>query len=58
MWVARTSHPDIIKEIIATTRIPVIAKARIGHDDEARVLQSLGVDMIDETEVLTPADPF
>jgi len=56
--VARMSHPDMITEIIDTTSIPVMAKARIGHDDEARVLQSLGVDMIDESEVLTPADPF
>ena len=56
--VARMSHPDMIKEIIETTSIPVMAKARIGHDDEAKVLQSLGVDMIDESEVLTPADPF
>ena len=56
--VARMSHPDMITEIIETTSIPVMAKARIGHDDEARVLQSLGVDMIDESEVLTPADPF
>jgi pyridoxal 5'-phosphate synthase pdxS subunit len=56
--VARMSHPDMITEIIETTSIPVMAKARIGHDDEAKVLQSLGVDMIDESEVLTPADPF
>jgi pyridoxal 5'-phosphate synthase pdxS subunit len=56
--VARMSHPEMITEIIETTSIPVMAKARIGHDDEARVLQSLGVDMIDESEVLTPADPF
>jgi pyridoxal 5'-phosphate synthase pdxS subunit len=56
--VARMSHPDMITEIIETTSIPVMAKARIGHDDEARVLQSLGVDMVDESEVLTPADPF
>ena len=56
--VARMSHPDMIKEIIETTTIPVMAKARIGHESEARVLQSLGVDMIDESEVLTPADPF
>ena len=56
--VARMSHPDMIKEIIETTSIPVMAKARIGHDDEARVLQSLGVDMIDESEVLTPADEY
>ncbi len=56
--VARMSHPDMIREIIETTSIPVMAKARIGHDDEARVLETLGVDMIDESEVLTPADPF
>ena len=56
--VARMSHPDMIQEIIETTSIPVMAKARIGHEDEARVLESLGVDMIDESEVLTPADPF
>ena len=56
--VARMSHPDMIRGIIATTSIPVMAKARIGHDEEARVLESLGVDMIDESEVLTPADPF
>ena len=56
--VARMSHPTMIREIIETTSIPVMAKARIGHDNEARVLESLGVDMIDESEVLTPADPF
>ncbi len=56
--VARMSHPDMISEIIETTSIPVMAKARIGHDEEARVLESLGVDMVDESEVLTPADPF
>ena len=56
--VARMSHPDMIRGIIDTTSIPVMAKARIGHEDEARVLESLGVDMIDESEVLTPADPF
>ena len=56
--VARMSHPDMIKEIIETTSIPVMAKARIGHDEEARVLEALGADMIDESEVLTPADPF
>tara|TARA_B100000945_G_scaffold320176_1_gene329438 strand:+ start:544 stop:1533 length:990 start_codon:yes stop_codon:yes gene_type:complete len=56
--VARMSHPKLIKEIIETTSIPVMAKARIGHDEEARVLESLGVDMVDESEVLTPADPF
>ncbi len=56
--VARMSHPDLIREIIETTSIPVMAKARIGHFEEARVLESLGVDMVDESEVLTPADPF
>ena len=56
--VARMSHPNMIKEIMETTSIPVMAKARIGHEGEARVLESLGVDMIDESEVLTPADPF
>ena len=54
--VARMSHPSLVSEIIETTSIPVMAKARIGHDEEARVLESLGVDMIDESEVLTPAD--
>ncbi len=56
--VARMSHPDLIKEIIETTSIPVMAKARIGHFEEARVLEELGVDMVDESEVLTPADEF
>lgn len=56
--VARMSNPDMIREIMETTSIPVMAKARIGHEDEARVLEHLGVDMIDESEVLTPADPF
>ncbi len=56
--VARMSHPDMIRGIMETTSIPVMAKARIGHEDEARVLENLGVDMIDESEVLTPADPF
>jgi pyridoxal 5'-phosphate synthase pdxS subunit len=56
--VARMSHPDLINGIIETTSIPVMAKARIGHSEEARVLESLGVDMVDESEVLTPADPF
>ena len=56
--VARMSHPDMIRGIIETTSIPVMAKARFGHEDEARVLEILGVDMIDESEVLTPADPF
>ncbi len=56
--VARMSHPKMIEEIIETTSIPVMAKARIGHSEEARVLEQLGVDMVDESEVLTPADPF
>ncbi|MEI6361269.1 MAG: pyridoxal 5'-phosphate synthase lyase subunit PdxS [Actinomycetes bacterium] len=54
--VARMSDPDMIDEIIATVSIPVMAKARIGHFAEAQVVQSLGVDYIDESEVLTPAD--
>ena len=54
--VARMSHPAMIKEIIATVSIPVMAKARIGHIAEAQILQHLGVDFIDESEVLTPAD--
>jgi len=54
--VARMSDPDMIEQIIAAVSIPVMAKARIGHFVEARVLQSLGVDYIDESEVLTPAD--
>jgi pyridoxal 5'-phosphate synthase pdxS subunit len=54
--VARMSDPDMIDAIVAAVTIPVMAKARIGHFVEARVLQSLGVDYIDESEVLTPAD--
>ena len=54
--VARMSDPDMIDGIIAAVSIPVMAKARIGHMVEAQVLQSLGVDYIDESEVLTPAD--
>ena len=54
--VARMSDPDMIDKIIAAVSIPVMAKARIGHIAEAQVLQSLGVDYIDESEVLTPAD--
>lgn len=54
--VARMSDPDMIDSIIAAVSVPVMAKARIGHFVEARVLQSLGVDYIDESEVLTPAD--
>jgi pyridoxal 5'-phosphate synthase pdxS subunit len=56
--VARMADPVKIKEIIKAVTIPVMAKARIGHFVEAQVLESLGVDMIDESEVLTPADPF
>jgi pyridoxal 5'-phosphate synthase pdxS subunit len=54
--VARMSDPDMIDGIIAAVSIPVMAKARIGHFAEAQVLQSLGVDYVDESEVLTPAD--
>ena len=56
--VARMSDPEKILEIIDAVTIPVMAKARIGHFVEAQILQELGVDMIDESEVLTPADPF
>jgi pyridoxal 5'-phosphate synthase pdxS subunit len=54
--VARMSDPDMIDQIIAAVSVPVMAKARIGHFVEAQVLQSLGVDYVDESEVLTPAD--
>jgi pyridoxal 5'-phosphate synthase pdxS subunit len=54
--VSRMSDTDMIDQIIAAVSIPVMAKARIGHFVEAQVLQSLGVDYIDESEVLTPAD--
>ena len=54
--VARMSDPDLIEAIMAEVSIPVMAKARIGHFVEAQVLQSLGVDYVDESEVLTPAD--
>jgi pyridoxal 5'-phosphate synthase pdxS subunit len=54
--VARMASPLKIKEIMATVSIPVMAKCRIGHFAEAQVLQELGVDFIDESEVLTPAD--
>ncbi|WP_432494499.1 pyridoxal 5'-phosphate synthase lyase subunit PdxS [Kineococcus gypseus] len=54
--VSRMSDPDMIESIIEAVSIPVMAKARIGHFVEARVLQSLGVDYVDESEVLTPAD--
>jgi pyridoxal 5'-phosphate synthase pdxS subunit len=55
--VARMSDPDMIQGIIEAVSIPVMAKARIGHFVEAQVLQALGVDYVDESEVLTPADP-
>lgn len=54
--VARMSDPDLIDQIIASVSIPVMAKARIGHFVEAQILQSLKVDYIDESEVLSPAD--
>ncbi|HEV3381195.1 MAG TPA: pyridoxal 5'-phosphate synthase lyase subunit PdxS [Trebonia sp.] len=54
--VARMSDPDMVESIINAVSIPVMAKCRIGHFVEARVLQAIGVDYIDESEVLTPAD--
>ncbi|HPF16329.1 MAG TPA: pyridoxal 5'-phosphate synthase lyase subunit PdxS [Thermotogota bacterium] len=54
--VARMAKIHVIKEIMKTVSIPVMAKCRIGHLAEARILESLGVDFIDESEVLTPAD--
>ncbi len=54
--VARMADPTKIKEIMATVSIPVMAKARIGHFVEAQILEALGVDYVDESEVLTPAD--
>ena len=54
--VARMSDPKMIKEIKSTVTIPVMAKARIGHIVEAQILEALGIDYIDESEVLTPAD--
>ncbi len=56
--VARMADPAMVAEVIDTVTIPVMAKARIGHFVEAEILQSLGADMIDESEVLTPADNF
>ena len=55
--VARMANPEIVQQIIETVTIPVMAKARIGHFVEAEILEALGVDMVDESEVLTPADP-
>jgi len=54
--VARMSDPELIEGIKAAVTVPVMAKARIGHFAEAQVLESLGVDFVDESEVLTPAD--
>jgi pyridoxal 5'-phosphate synthase pdxS subunit len=54
--VARMADPEIVAQIIDTVTIPVMAKARIGHFVEAEILESLGADMVDESEVLTPAD--
>ena len=54
--VARMSDPEMIEDIKNAVTVPVMAKARIGHFAEAQILQSIGVDYIDESEVLTPAD--
>src|SRR3990172_5198208 len=54
--VARMSDPTVIEAIMKTVTIPVMAKIRIGHFVEAQVIEALGVDYIDESEVLTPAD--
>lgn len=54
--VARMSDPKMIKEIMAAVTIPVMAKARVGHFVEAQILEAIGADFIDESEVLTPAD--
>ncbi|WP_028988445.1 pyridoxal 5'-phosphate synthase lyase subunit PdxS [Thermicanus aegyptius] len=54
--VARMADPSVIEEVMKAVSIPVMAKARIGHFVEARILEALGVDYIDESEVLTPAD--
>lgn len=54
--VARMADPDVILRIMDAVTIPVMAKARIGHFVEAQILEALGVDYIDESEVLTPAD--
>ncbi len=56
--VARMADPVKVRSIMDRVSVPVMAKCRIGHTAEARVLESLGVDMVDESEVLTPADPF
>ena len=54
--VARTASVKVIKEIMDEITIPIMAKCRIGHTDEAKILEAVGADMIDESEVLTPAD--
>src|SRR5690348_15071095 len=54
--VARMSDPDMIQSIMEAVSIPVMAKCRIGHFVEAQILEAIGVDYIDESEVLTPAD--
>ena len=54
--VSRMADPTIVEEVMNAVSIPVMAKARIGHIVEARVLEAMGVDYIDESEVLTPAD--
>lgn len=56
--VARMADPSVIQAIMDAVSIPVMAKVRIGHFTEAQALEAIGVDMIDESEVLTPADPF
>ena len=56
--VARMSDPGLIRGIQKAVSIPVMAKVRIGHTTEARILEALNIDFIDESEVLTPADPF
>lgn len=56
--VARMSAPEMIEEIKKAVSIPVMAKVRIGHIGEAQILEAIGIDFIDESEVLTPADPF
>jgi pyridoxal 5'-phosphate synthase pdxS subunit len=54
--VARMANPKVIEEVMKAVKIPVMAKARIGHIVEARILEAMGIDCIDESEVLTPAD--
>src|SRR5512145_3340309 len=54
--VARMSDPELIMKIMETVSIPVMAKCRIGHFVEAQILEAIGIDYIDESEVLTPAD--